>query len=702
MPASHRLDPLLRPRSIAIIGASERPGQPGNEILVNLSKGRFPGAIYPVNPGRETVGGIPCHPSIAALPEVPDLAVFTVADRRLEACLDEAITAGVPAGVIFSSLQLEHDGDPPLRERIRDKATRAGMLLHGGNCMCFYNFSDGPWLSGFDTRDHRGDGGVVLLSQSGAGMSGILDCEERLDFSFAASTGQELCLGIEDYLEFALDQSQTRVVGLFLETSRHPARFIAALEKARQLAIPIVAIKVGRTELAAELAISHSGALAGSDASYQAIFEEFGVHRVDDMAELAMALILFSRSPAPAAGGLVTLHDSGGERQLAIDVAGQLDVPLARLAPETVERLGELLDPGLLPVNPLDAWGSGGIDAPAQMAACFTALLQDPGAALGAVVHDRAPCGSIYPNYLDYLRAAREATGKPVFLVANHQGSGSDPQVLAATREGLPVIDGLKTFLAGVRCLLAHRDFQADQPSPAPVGVAEEVVRRWRSYLRKTQWVPEVEAGELMRDFGIPVVEGKAVEGAGQLRAAAEELSFPVVLKTAAPGIAHKSDADGVFLDIRNQQQLLAAYEKMATRLGPQALVAPMVDGTGAEMLLGITRDSQFGPMVVLGFGGVHAEALGDVAVLRPPFDARRARRALDRLRLRVLLDGGRGRPALSVERYCELAARLSVMALVLEDCLEEVDINPVRLGVEDCLGLDALVVPRKARAAST
>ena len=493
----HRLDPLLRPRSIAVVGASDRVGQPGNEILVNLRKGGFAGTIYAVNPGRETAGGLSCHASLEALPEVPDLAVFAVADHRLEPCLDEAIALGIPAATVFSALQQDSADQPSLQQRIRTRASKAGVLLHGGNCMGFFNFVDRAWISGFDTRNHQGAGGVVLLSQSGAGMSGILDCEERLDFSFAASTGQELCLAVEDYLDFVLEQPQTRVVGLFLETSRHPQRLVAALDKARQRAIPIVAIKVGKTELAAELAISHSGALVGRDASYQAIFDAYGVQRVDDMAELAAALILFSSTPPPGRGSLVTLHDSGGERQLTIDLAEQLMTPLASLAPETVEKLQTLLDPGLPAVNPLDAWGNGGADAPAQMAACFTALMQDPGAAIGAVVHDRAPGGGIYPAYLDYLTTAHKATGKPVCLVANHQGSGNDPLAVTATREGLPVVDGLRPFLVGVRCLLGFRDAQAEAPAPTHSGVTEEIALKWRAYLGNTSWVPEIEAGAM-------------------------------------------------------------------------------------------------------------------------------------------------------------------------------------------------------------
>ena len=694
MNSLHRLDPLVRPRSIAVVGASARQGSPGNEVLVNLSKGSFDGDLFAVNPASDSIAGIACYPSLSALPLVPQHVVFAVSDARVETCLDEAIALGVPAATIFSSLQLAQDRSPPLRERVRDKARAAGLLLHGGNCMGLFNFLDGVWISGFDTRAHSATGNVVLLSQSGAGMSGILDCEERLAFSFAASTGQELCLAMEDYLDYVLDQPQTRVVGLFLETSRHPAKFIAALGKARQRKIPIVVIKVGKSELAAELAVSHSGALVGSDASYQAVFDHYGVQRVDDMAQLATALIMFAQPYPVAAGGLVSLHDSGGERQLAIDLADQLQVSLTELEPATVERLTPLLDDGLPAVNPLDAWGSGGAEAAQTMSDCFAALLSDPGAALGAVIHDRAPGGEIYPSYLEYLRAAQLATGKPAFLVANYQGSGSDARVLEATAQGTPVLDGLREFLVGARCLLSWRNFMTPADAPALPVLDTGKLAHWRALLLSGQPLSERVAGDLLRDFDIPVTGGWSFSDTAQLDALSGQLRYPLALKTAMPGIAHKSDAGGVILDLASFDQLRAAYDQLATRLGPHAMAAPMIEGAGVEMILGVARDAQFGPVVLLGLGGIHTEVVRDVAVLLPPFSAARARQAVDGLQLRKLLGELRGRPALALDQYCDMASRLSVLAVALADCIAEVDINPVRLMVDDCVGLDALIVP--------
>ena len=692
MPA-HRLDPLLQPRSIAVVGASARAGSPGNEILLNLRKGAYPGSVFAINPARDSVEGFPCFASLSALPAVPQHVVFAVNDTRLEACFDEALALGVEAATIFSGMAIPGDTGPGLAQRISSKARAAGVLLHGGNSMGFFNFSGGVWMSGFDTRTHERPGNVVLLSQSGAGMSGILDCEERLDFLFAASTGQELCLAVEDYLDYVLDLPQTAVVGLFLETSRHPQRLIAALEKARRRKVPIVAVKVGRTELAARLAVSHSGALAGSDAVYDALFQRYGVQRVDDMAQLAATLILFAQPHPLPQGGLATMHDSGGERQLAIDMADALGLEYPRLAAATVARLEAILDEGLPAVNPLDAWGSGGADAGSYMEACFTALVSDPGVALGAVVHDRGPNGTVYSSYLQYLRGAHRATGKPVCLVANWSGSGADPRAIEATREGFPVLDGLREFQVAARSVLAYRDYHALAEEPPPPATAPEIVGRWRQYLQQAVHIDEASSGQLLRDFGIPVVAGTVFDGPDVPPEVLQRLRYPVVLKTAAPGIAHKSDIGGVKLNLANRAELEDACVDMAARLGPGLLVAPMVSGEGVEMILGVARDTQFGPTVLIGLGGVHAELLRDTAVLLPPFGPAEAMRALSRLKMYRLLGAVRGRQGLAIPAFCQMASRLSVLAVELADCIEEVDINPVRLMVDDCVGLDALVV---------
>ena len=690
----HYLDPLVRPDSIAVVGASRRENAVGNTVLKNLLRGEFPGALYAVNPRHSEVEGIPCYPSLSALPQPVRHVIFALSDQRLEAALDEAVACGIGAATVFSSLVLREDTEPPLKQRIRDKVEQTGLLICGANSMGFYNFAHSVWVGGFPTRSHHKPGNVALISQSGAGMSGILDPDERIDFNFAVSTGLELSVTAEDYLDYALDQPETRVIGLFLETSRRPGKLIAAFRKAAEREIPIVAVKVGRTGLAAQLAVSHSGALAGSDAAYDAVFDRYGVQRVDDMEQLATALIMFAQPHPVGPGGIVTIHDSGGERQLIIDTATRLSAPLADISEQTRRRLETLLDPGLPAVNPLDVWSAGGPDYEDRLEDCFAALLQDEAAALGAVVHDRAAHGRIYPEYIRHLRRGHAASGKPVFLVSNRQGTGADPEVVNATREGFPVLDGIASFLTGARCLLGHREFLA-RPGIRPPGLSRAVLTRWRTRLADRDVVDEIESNRFLHDCGIPMVEIWPVNNVGELETLATGLDYPVVMKTAMPGIRHKSDADGVRLNIGNEAELLSAYHDLGRRLGDRAMVAPMLEAPGVEMILGLAADEQFGPLIVMGIGGVHAELLHDIVSVVPPFDAGTALRCLERLKMRKLLDGIRGAPSADVRSFCEAASILSIIAVEFADLVTEVDINPVKVLEQGCVGLDALVIRR-------
>jgi len=694
----HRLDSLLRPRSIAVLGATQRSDTVGRTTVENLLKGRYEGRLYAVNPGYDSVCGVPCFATLAALPEPVEHVIFAVGDARVEAALEDVIAHGARAATLMSSLVLADDREPPLRDRVLAKINAAGLLVCGANGMGFYNFADGIWACGFQTRMHARGGNVAYISHSGSGMCGIVDSEERIDFNLVVSTGQELAVAMDEYLDFALDQPTTRVVGLFMETARNPQGLVQAFEKAQKRRIPIVALKVGRTELAARLTVSHSGAIAGEDAVYQALFDRYGVQRVGDMDELATALILFAQPHPVAAGGLVSIHDSGGERQLLIDLADDAHVPLTQLSADTTTKLVSLLDPGLPAINPLDAWSTGGPDYHDGMQKCFATLMCDPGTAFGAVVHDRIAGGGIHHSYLEYLRAGHLASGKPAFLVANHQGTGADPQVIAMTREGYPVLDGVPMFLRGAKHLLDYRDFAArDRGSLLPLPAA--ALTAWRARLAEGRSLDENEAMKLLRDFGLPANPGRIVANEAEARGAAREFGYPVVLKTAMRDIDHKSDRGGVHLGIGDEAALIASYRDLATRIDPRVLVAPMIVVQGVEMLLGMIHDKQFGPVVLLGFGGLHVEALADVVYALPPFDAAEARRLVDCLSLSPLLQSRRHQRVLAVDEFCRIAAQFSALAAGLGDLLGEIDLNPVIVHADGCVIVDALIVTKARKA---
>ncbi len=696
---AHRLDPLLRPRSIAVLGATEREGTVGRNTVENLLKGGYDGGLYAVNPGRKWVLGVPCYPTLAELPEPVEHVIFAVADSRMDAALDDVIAHGARAATMMSSLVIEGDTDPPLRDRLLARIRKSGLVVCGANGMGFYNFADGVWGCGFRTRMHRRGGNVAYISHSGSGMCGIVDSEERIDFSLVVSTGQELAVTMDEYLDFALDMPGTRAVGLFMETARNPDGLLRALERARVLGIPVVALKVGRTELSARLTVSHSGAIAGQDGVYDAIFDRCGVHRARDMDELATALILFAQPHRVGDGGLVSIHDSGGERQLLIDLASDRGVPLTQLAPASTQQLESLLDPGLPAVNPLDAWSTGGADFDVTMQNCLAVLMSDPQAALGAVVHDRVAGGGIYPGYIDYLRVGHRASGKPAFLVANRQGTGADPLVVEATREGFPVVDGLDAFLRGVRHLLDHRDFPARDRTGVPQ-IPPASLARMRARLADRRRFDENDALTLLGDAGLPANAGTVVDGEAPAIAAAEAMGYPVVLKTAKRGLDHKSEQRGIHLALADKAAVSAAYRDLAKRIDVRVLVAPMVAAAGVEMLLGMVHDAQFGPVVLVGAGGVHVEALADAVYAVPPFGPAEAARLVARLGIAPLLRSRRHRRPLAVDEFCRVAARFSALVAALGEHFSEIDLNPVIVHADGCAIVDALVVPRAAEAA--
>lgn len=691
---AHRLDPLLKPASLAVVGGSGRAGSVGNVTLRHLRHGGFEGPVTVVNPRYgEPVEGYPCVGSLAEVPGGAEHVVFAIGDDRIEAEFAAAIRAGARAATLMSPLALPGDRDPPLKERIRAMAREAGVTVCGGNGMGFYHFHHRLWVCGFETRlDHRA-GGAVLLTHSGSLFTALVDSEARIDYGLAVSSGQELTTGLADYMDFALDQPWCRVIGLFLETARDPAGFAAALDKAWQRNVPVVALKVGRTEASARLAVSHSGAIAGDHAAYAALFERHGVAEVRSVDELAAAMMVLAECADLGPGGLAASHDSGGERGLMVDLAGDHGVPFATLSDETVARLVAALDHGLEPVNPLDRWGTGR-NYPADFFDSFRALMENPDTALGAVVIDRGPGGRVLPPAIRIALETRRSTGKPVVIVSTHQGSGSDPAAVETTRAGVPVLDALPPMLTACRLAFERRDRRA-RPAMAPEAVDPAAVARWRGRLSAGGALDEAEGLALLADFGIAVPAHAVVEDEAAAVAAAERIGFPVVLKTAAPGILHKSDVGGVRLRLADAAAVREAYRDLAGRLGPRVLVAAMVSGPGVEMILGLTRDPDFGPVVLIGSGGIHAEVLKDAVVALPPFDAGEAERLIGRLRLAPLLQGLRGAPPADRAALALAAARLSGLAAALGDAIETLDVNPLIAGPQGAVAVDALVVAR-------
>jgi acetate---CoA ligase (ADP-forming) len=484
------------------------------------------------------------------------------------------------------------------------------------------------------------------------------------------------------------------VAALFLETVRDPAAFRAALAKAAVRGIPVVALKVGRGQAARAMVAAHSGALAGDDGAHQALFDAYGVAQVATLDELADTCeLLAGRRAHP--GGLAAIHDSGGERAHLLDLVEQLRVPLAGISEATRERLAAVLEPGLPATNPLDAWGTGN-DADEIFAACIQALLDDPATGALALNLDLTTEPTPDTSYTGLAIDAAATTAKPVAVVTT-LASAADPTQAATLRAaGVPVLEGAATGLAALRHLLAYRDFVAQPPPPAAVSATPAaVVARWRERLGDSgRPLEEAEGLELLGHWGVPVVAAEVATSLEEALAAAGRVGWPVALKTAMPGVAHKSEVGGVVLGLEGPDRLAAAHADLAARLGPRVLVAAMA-GPGVELALGVVADPQFGPLVMVAAGGVLIEILRDRRFALPPLDRRQALAMLDRLAVRPLLEGVRGTAPVDLDAVADAVANLSTLALDLGDRLAALDVNPLVAGPAGCVAADALVIPK-------
>jgi putative YhdH/YhfP family quinone oxidoreductase len=690
---------MLAPSSIALVGASTTPNVAGNDMVLELQLSGFRGPVYPVNPLYDEVEGLPCYRSLAELPEAPDLVVLGIGNQQLEEQVKAAIDMGAGGLVIFGSVALPvESGMKTLRQRITEMAREANLPIVGGNCMGFYNVDH--WVRAFPFHrpyDVKG-GGVTLIAQSGSVLTALLWNDQKLRFNLAISPGHELVTTVADYMDYALQQPTTQVIAIFLEAVRDPAAFVAALKRAAELNIPVIILKAGRTPEGARLAKSHSGAIAGDDAAYQALFERYGVLSVQSMDELASTALLLTSGRLPAEGGLAAIFDSGGERELLVDIADEVGVPMAQINEKTTEILKENLDHGLEPINPLDAWGTGR-NYQAIFENCWQALLDDPDTAMGVFVADLTSGFYLHESFARICRRVARRTNKPVAMLTNHIGTDSQDLACRTTAAGVPVLDGTLSGLKAIRHAMSYRDFIARPAPDLPTAPDASVTRKWRERLERSESLSEAEGLAMLSDYGIPVVQHGTAGNLEEARKLADSIGYPVVLKTATEGILHKSDVGGVHVNIANEEALTDVYEDMAKRLGPDVLVAAMAP-VDVELALGIIIDDQFGPIVMVAGGGVFIEIYKDRRLCLAPVNRAAATEMLDQLTIRPVLDGVRGRPALDKAAVIDAMMALSSLATDLGDLLAELDVNPLAVTPSGCFALDALAVSRAASEA--
>lgn len=660
---------MLGARSMAVVGASARPDSFGARMVLEAQRGSA--RVHLVNPRYDRIGETPCLPSLADLDEPVDVVLLGVPDSALVEQLELAAEAGARSAVLFGSAH-------GLREKIAATATEAGMALCGAGCMGFVNNALSVRALGYLEPDPLPQGGISLVTHSGSAFSTLLRAHRGFGFRLAVSSGQELVTDTADYVDYALDDPDTRIIALLMEAPRSVPRLRQSLLRAAERGVPVVMLTVGGSPRGRAMVAAHSGALAGEHAAWQAFCDATGAVHVSDMAEFTDTLELFSAGRRSRGGGMATVHDSGAERALLADLAHELKVPFAELADDTLASIGAMLDEGLAPANPLDVWGTGA-DTRTLFGDCLRAMAEDPGVGVTALVVDLVTEYDGDTAYADAVLDVANSTEAPIAVLTSVPSAIDAPTAQRLRGNGIPVLEGYRSGLSAMEHLARW---------PLPVGSPIPTAGKVRS-------IPG-DPFQLLAAYGIPIVETRTAHSIGVAIAAAEAIGYPVVLKTISA--QHKSDIGGVALGLADDEELTAAYALMTRTLGPLVTVQPMIAG-GIEVSVGFVRDDAFGPLLVVAAGGILVELLADRVVACPPVSHAGALALLDRLRIRPLLAGWRGASAVDIDALADVIVAFSRMAVEVGDVVDAVEANPVIATAHGVVAVDALVQMRRAES---
>ena len=700
----YSLDAMFDPSSVAVIGATSRPGTVGRTVLENLLRGGSRRKVYAVNAKHPEVLGLKSYPSIGAVPAPVDLAVITTPAVTVPQLVAECIDAGVRYAIVISAGFRERGAEgAALEQQIQKNLRRSSMRLIGPNCLGIMNPAVG--LNSTFVKDPPKAGNVAFLSQSGALQVAILDwsAREQVGFSSIVSTGSMLDVGWGDLLDHFGDDPNTKSILIYMESVGNARTFLSA---AREVALtkPIIVIKAGRSEAASRAAASHTGALTGSDEVLDAAFHRSGVLRVHNIADLFYMAEVLSKQPRPKGPRLTILTNAGGPGVLATDSLVANGGELAQLSPESLQQLNEFLPPHWSHSNPIDVLADTDSE---RFARAFDIALRDPNSdGLLVILVPQAMADPL--QVAESLKPYAKGYGKPV--LASWMGGNS-----VAAGEAVLNAAGIPTFpypdtaarafthMWRYTCNLRglyETPTLTDQSELANAArnQVEQIIQNVREQGRVL--LTELESKQLLSLYGIPTVETRAATSEDEAVALASELGFPVVLKVLSQTITHKTDVGGVQLNLQDEAAVRSAFRaiesSVAEKAGPGQFsgvtVQPMVKIDGYELILGSSVDPQFGPVILFGSGGQLVEVYRDRALALPPLNTTLAQRMMEQTRIFTALKGVRGRKPVNLVALENLLIRFS--QLVLEQrWIAEIDINPLLASPDRLLALDARVV---------
>jgi acetyltransferase len=709
----HPLDPIFRPASVAVIGASERQGSVGRQILWNLLSSPFGGAVFPVNPKHRHVLGIQAFPSVKAIPEPVSLAVVSTPAETVPGVIAECVEVGVPAAIIISAGFKEFGERGRALEAEIAHLVRGRMRVVGPNCLGVMNPTRG--LNATFAQSIARPGNVAFLSQSGALCTAVLDwsLKEMVGFSSFVSVGSMLDVGWGDLIHYFGDDVGTQSILIYMETIGDARAFLSAAREV-SLTKPIIVIKAGRTAEAAQAAASHTGALAGSDEVLDAAFRRCGVLRVSSIADIFSMAEVLAKQPRPVGPRLAIVTNAGGPGVIATDALIAGNGALAKLSPDSLAALDKLLPPHWSHGNPIDVLGDAD---PERYAKAIEVIARDEGADGMLVV--LTPQGMTHPTQTaEKLRPWARRTGKP--LLASWMGGGEVAAGDAVLNQaGIPSFafpdDAVRAFNYMHRYEYNLRGLYETPSLPRDEGaVQRDEARRLLDEVRAggRTLLTEIESKRLLALYGLPVVRTELATSADEAVAKARAIGFPAVVKLHSTTITHKTDVGGVKLDLAGEDEVRAAFQAIRASVTEKAgaehflgvAVQPMVPPAsrldGYELIVGSAVDAQFGPVILFGTGGQLVEVFRDRALALPPLNSTLARRMMEQTQIWQALGGVRGRRPVDRDALAQLLVRFATLVVELP-WIKEIDINPLIAAPDRLIALDARVVLHPAETAA-
>ena len=697
------LNKLLKPTSVAVIGASEKEGFGGDVCRNILSYVEDRSHVYFIHPKRDSVFGVPCYKSISDVPENVDLMIICTSQKTVIPLLQEGAKKGVGGAVVFASGYGEvgtAEGKQNEAELIA-AAKELDIAVMGPNCAGFVNYIDNVQAFAFISakRDRKGSVGVV--SQSGQLCLSMMD-DPGMRFSYNISAGNGKIVQMEDYMDFLVDDEDTKVVSIYIEGVKNADKFAAVLKKAAEKRKPVVILKAGRSAKGGAIAASHTGSLSGSDASFDAVLKKFGAIRVDDLEELiAMSLMLSTMKRMPEKATFASMNLSGGETGICADVGSLNGIEYPDFTEETLKKLKEQLPSYASPNNPLDMTASLSYDADLYAGALRT-VMDDPNIGMVLIGYTLLleiadPC--IHYMYKGIEKVVQEKGGncKPIAMIPFAENTRNPEYQEKLFQIGVPVLPPPVYAFKMLRHLADFIDYKPETKT------LELAVGHPKS--EETQALSEHESKQELKVYGVPVPDEVIVTSKEEAAQFAKDHPGPLVMKVESADILHKSDVGGVKLNVCGPEAAEKAYEEImesVTAKRPDAhingiLTVPMLDA-GVEIIIGVNNDPQFGPMIMVGMGGVFVEVFKDVALYPAPLKEEEALEMLKSLKSFKLLNGYRGTEKCDIKALCQTIVAISNYAQANKDVLKELDINPLFVYPEGKgVGVaDALIVKRK------